>query len=345
MQMNCISNPSGPSAILCFKFSPDFTRRSPGCPLSPLLTSLLALALTLPLFLFPPPARAQSSPVDKPPHVVASFFPAYCFASSVAGTNAVVELLGSGGEGPHSHQLTPSELRKLQNADIVFINGLGLEPWVGRLRAVARKTGRPRVVECAAGLESQLIRASDAHDHEEEGDHKHDHHGFDPHIWLDPVLAMQAATNIAVALTEAAPGRKVAFEKGLAAYSEKLTALHAEISTVTRGFGKRGIVTYHDAFPYFLKRYNLQLVGVIQTQADGSALPKSLSKLSKRIRSDGIRVIFAEPQFNQRLAERLAKDLGVQVDSLDTLETGPLKPDGYEEAMRRNLRTLERHLR
>ena len=280
--------------------------------------------------------------------VIASGFPGYCFAANLIGTNGTVALLSPAGEGPHSHQLTPAELRKLQTADLVVINGLGLEPWSDRLRELSAKTGRPKIVACSSGLNSELIESGDegGHDHKNHREASHQHsERFNPHIWLDPLLARHAATNIAMALIEVAPSQKTSFEAQLTGYSARLEQLHQEIARSVQSFSTRGIVTYHDAFPYFLKRYQLKLVGVIQPQEDGSALPKSLSMLSRKIRSAGIKVIFAEPQFNQRLARRLGSDLGVQVDSLDTLETGPETPGGYEDAMRKNLKTLERHLR
>ena len=103
-------------------------------------------------------------------------------------------------------------------------------------------------------------------------------------------------------------------------------------------------MTFHDAFPYFTRRYELELVGVIEEVPNVDPSPKYLAKLLEVIRRDQVKAIFTEPQFNPRLARRLAADLGIACAELDVLETGRLAPEFYEQGMRRNTDTLVRTL-
>lgn len=306
----------------------------------------LLLLLMVPLAQGAAAAPASPSASPRAIRVVAGSYPAYCIAVKAAAGLAEVELLGGAGSSPHEHQLSPGDLRRLQSADLVVLIGLGLEPWAARFRASLPRRETPVVVECAAGLGADLIEGDDGHGHGKDGGGNHGQTaGMNPHVWLDPVLAKKSVSAVTKALVKIDAGRQTDFERRRDESLARLDALHHEIEAAAKGFKTRKVVTYHDAFPYFLRRYGLVSAGVIQPQADSSPTPKTLAKLAKRIRDEGIRVIFTEPQFNPRQAERLAKDLGVEIASLDTLETGPLDPRAYEEVQRANLRTLERFLK
>lgn len=285
--------------------------------------------------------------------VVTSFLPVYSFTINVAGSLADVENLLPAGVGPHDYQFSPKDLRLLGQADVVVVNGLGVEDWLGRAIQSASSQKSKSVVEMAAGLKSELIE--DAHGlNPAEDDRKrksvkadhHDHnHGPNPHIWLDPQLAAHAVTNILKALQKADPANAEGYAKNAGAYLERLARLDAELKEGLASVQQTSFVTFHNAFPYFVRRYNLKLVGVIEAVPDVSPSPRYLSSLGKIVRERKAKVIFTEPQFSPKLARQLAKDLSITVAELDTLETGPLVPTSYEDGMRRNLRTLQQNLR
>ena len=129
------------------------------------------------------------------------------------------------------------------------------------------------------------------------------------------------------------------------AYQQRLRALDAELKSTLGQLKRREIVTFHDAFPYFCRRYGLNLVGVIEEVPGSSPSPRYLAELSRAIRENKVNALFVEPQFEMRLARQLAADLGIGVAMLDTLETGRLEPAAYEEGMRANLRELQRTLK
>ena len=281
----------------------------------------------------------------------------HSWAANVAGDTAAVESLLPANVGPHDFQFRPSDLRKLAAADVVLMNGLGVDTWL--TRAVSRGASKPsrRVVTVTDGLQNQLIhhRTPLAIDPTTTGskkpsqDHSHDHdHGDDdanPHIWLDPVFAKHCVSNIIQALCQADPAHAEGYTRRGETYLRELDQLDEQIRSSLKGLSNRKVVTFHDAFPYFCRRYDLQLVGVVEEVPSVDPSPKYLAQLSRAIRQQQVRVIFSEPQFHPRLIKRLANDLAIGVAELDVLETGVASRTFYIDGLRRNLRTLESALR
>ena len=279
----------------------------------------------------------------------------HSWAANVAGDAATVESLLPANVGPHDFQFRPSDLRKLAAADVVLMNGLGLDTWL--TRAVTRGASKPsrRVVTVTDGLQPQLIHhltplAMDAEttgSEKSHSDHTHNHGDEDanPHVWLDPVFAKHCVSNIIQALCQADPAHADGYTRRGATYLQELDQLDTQIRSSLKDLSNRRIVTFHDAFPYFCRRYDLQLVGVVEEVPSVDPSPKYLAQLSRAIRKQQVRVIFSEPQFHPRLVKRLATDLAIGVAELDVLETGSASRTFYIEGLRRNLRTLESSLR
>lgn len=297
---------------------------------------------------------------------VLSTLPAiHSWAANVAGDTAAVESLLPANVGPHDFQFRPSDLRKLAAADVVLMNGLGVDTWL--TRAVSRGASKPsrRVVTVTDGLQKQLIHhrtplaidptttgskkpsQDHSHDHSHDHDHDHDHSDDDanPHVWLDPVFAKHCVSNIIQALCQADPAHAEGYTRRGETYLRELDQLDEQIRSSLKGLSNRKVVTFHDAFPYFCRRYDLQLVGVIEEVPSVDPSPKYLAQLSRAIRQQQVRVIFSEPQFHPRLVQRLANDLAIGVAELDVLETGTASRTFYIDGLRRNLRTLESALR
>ena len=129
------------------------------------------------------------------PRIVTSFFPLYCWAANVAGTNADVENLLPPRAEPHEYAFTPGDARKLSQADLIVVNGLNLESWLPKfLRSASEARGR--VVTVSTGLSAELIAGEHHHGHSED---EHAAHA-NPHIWLNPQLAAHGVSNILAAL-------------------------------------------------------------------------------------------------------------------------------------------------
>ncbi len=288
--------------------------------------------------------------------VLTSIPPLYCWTANVAGPLATVENLLPADVSPHDYQFRPRDLKRIGAADVIVLNGLGLEDWFARAIRADSKDAKKKVVRIADGLpEAVLVRhlptievgagkgTTSAHDHT----HDHDDAGgqANPHLWLDPQIARHGVSNILHALQTADPANAAGYAINATAYLAKLDVLDAEIRAETTTIRGRPVVTFHDAFPYFCRRYGLDLVGIIEEVPGTDPSPRYLAALLKVVRAKGVKVLFTEPSSNPRLAKRLADDLGIAVAELDVLETGALTPTSYEDGMRRNLAVLRQALR
>lgn len=279
--------------------------------------------------------------------IVTTIRPIYSFAASVAGDLAEVENLLPAGVGPHDFQFSPQDMRKLGRADVVIVNGLGLESWLDRALKNSR-AGRPvQVVEVTRGLDPKILLSGyecAAHDHGAEG---HGHHGesVNPHVWLDPRLAMHAVSNIVAALQGLDPGHAAGYAANGAAYLAVLGRLDQDLARQLEGLRAVPFVTHHDAFPYFIRRYGLNQAGVVELVPDVEPTPQHLKSLYQKVRTSGARAVFTEPRSPTRLVRQMARDLQLKVGVLDPLESGPLAPGSYEQGMRANLKALQEHLK
>lgn len=284
---------------------------------------------------------ALAAAADQKVQVITTFLPAYSLTASVAGDHAEVRNLLPGSVSLHDYQLTPRDLRQLSSADLIVINGLGMESFLERALSNLGPNANSKLVEMSRGLATQLIPAQ--HDHS--GD-DHDHaHDFNPHIWLDPMLAAHAASNILHALQKADPANAAAYAKNSRKLVERLHQLDREIAEKLVPVKTTPFVTYHNAFPYFVRRYGLNLVGVVEQVPEVTPSPREMRRLLQTIRDKEAKALFTEPGEPSRLARQIAKDTGIQTAELDPLETGQTSPNAYEEGMRRNLETLLKTLK
>ena len=299
-------------------------------------TSMLALLLIV--------SGCGAAEAPRKLKVLTSILPAYCLAAGVAGDRAVVENLLPPGVGPHDYSLSVRDRRKFDQADVIILNGLGLESWLDRVIKASANNPKRAVVRLADGV-TNLITTVPTLDLGHGHAHEHEHGDANPHIWLDPQLAAHGVTNILRALQQADPANAAAYATNAQALVKRLQTLDAEIARVLASLKDREIVTYHDAFPYFARRYGLKVLGVVETVPEVNPSPKYLSQLSQVIREHRVPVIFTEAGFPTKLAQRLRDELKIAIAPLDTLESGPLQPAAYEEGLRRNLETLKQHLR
>jgi zinc/manganese transport system substrate-binding protein len=286
--------------------------------------------------------------------VLTSILPIYCFTANVAGDLAEVSNLLPPGVGPHDYQLSPKDRRKLSEADLIVLNGLQLEAWVYPLLRSDSSLRSKTVTEAAADLGVNLIYGTAPLDGGTDpaatpspvasSGGAEDRRRPNPHVWLDPRLACQAVTNILRALQKADPARAAGYASNAARYAIRLQQLDEEIGRTLEAVQGRSIITQHDAFAYFARRYALPIAGVIELVPEVQPSPKYLAALCRVARERKVKAIFTEPQFSPNLARQLGRDLGVAVASLDTLESGPLNPTAYETGMRQNVRVLQKYL-
>ena len=260
--------------------------------------------------------------------VVTSFYPVYVAVLNVTAGIPGVEVsnLASPHVGClHDYQLTAGDVRRLADADLLLVNGAGMEPFLGK---VAQQSPGVRVVGVSQGI--ALLDDN-------------------PHVWVSLEGARRQTENIAAALAAAAPDRANAFRANASAYNASLSALEEKMRAALAPYAGTPIVTFHEAFPYFARDFDLDLAGEIEREPGAEPSARELADTVKLVRERKVKALFAEPQFPDKSAQVVARETGVRVYSLDPVVTGPSDPEeargAYLRAMEKNLEVLQEALR
>jgi len=262
---------------------------------------------------------------------IASFYPLYEFTKQVGKEKVDASILVPFGAEPHDWEPTVKDLQKLQQADLVVINGVGFENWVHDFESIESNAV---IVDTSTGI--SIIKTLDDHDeHESVGD---------PHIWLNPVMVKKQVENIANALMEIDPANKEYYNTNADLYIAKLDDLDNKIKEELSQCDKKDFIAFHSAFTYFANQYGLQQHTILESnepQAEPTATNlENIIKLAKNLE---INVIFTEEAVDVRTSEVIAKEIDGRVLVLSPIEIGDENTD-YIEKMEQNLLHLKEAL-
>ncbi len=276
------------------------------------------------------PGRGQNKTQDHP-HAVATFSILGDFVKNIGGEQLeLATLVGPNGD-VHVYAPTPGDVKTIATANIVFVNGLGLEGWIDRL--IVASATRALVVVASRGIRPR----------------SQDHAMSDPHAWQSVANAKLYAGNIRDGLIAVDAAETKIFEANATAYLAKLAALDGEIKAAIAAIppARRKVITAHRAFGYFGDAYDIAFIAPegLSTEAEPSA--RDVAKLIEQIRRENVPALFLENIGDSRLLERIAAETGVRIGG--KLYSDALSPpDGpaatYIAMMRSNVRELTRAL-
>ena len=285
--------------------------------------------------------------------VVASIKPIHSLASYLMDGVNKPDLIVDGYSSPHGFALKPSHAKMLQNADIIFYVGEGLENFLEKpLKSIAKKAEKIELMEIK-GLkklkfrERNIFDDHDDHGHEEDGhkedDHAeheheedghkeddHDDHGheedgheghahgeYDPHIWLDPVNAKVILNEMVKHLIENDEKNASIYKSNLNKALKDIDGLIKNVkSELNKDFKS---IVFHDAYQYFEVRFNVTVLGAFTVNTDVMPGAEQLSEIREIIEHDKVSCIFSEPQFNPNIINAVAKDMNIKTGVLDPL--------------------------
>ncbi|HEY9294803.1 MAG TPA: zinc ABC transporter substrate-binding protein [Phormidium sp.] len=284
---------------------------------------------------------AQTSLQTSKLKVVTTFLPMYWFTKAVTGDLAQVEILVPPGSEIHDYQTTPNDVQAIAQADVLVKNGLGLEEF---LESTIKNAQNPKLkqIEASQGIQplqqlSPVVKPLQT----KQQDHDHDHAEGNPHVWLDPVLAIKQVENIRNGLISADPENKDVYQANAAAYIQQLQALNQQFQQRLKLFANQcTFITFHDAFPYLAKRYELKQVAVVQIPEDQLS-PEDIQKTIATVKKYNVKALFGESGTDNRLLSSLSQDLNLTLRSLDSLEGGDKDPQYYVTGMKSNLQGIE----
>ena len=288
-------------------------------------------AATLACAMAASPAAAQ----DKV-RLVATFSILADFARNVGGDKVEVSELVGPDSDAHVYAPSPADAKRLAEARLVLVNGLGFEGWLDRL--VKASGTKAAVAVTTAGIKPRRMQ--------EAGDgHGHSHGRSDPHAWQSVANAKVYVANIRDALVKADPAGQAAYEANAAAYASKLDALEAEVKATIAAIPaeRRKIITTHDAFGYFAAAYGVSFIAPQGVSTEAEVAARDLAKIIRQVKAQKIPAVFMENVTDPRLMKRIAEETGAKIGGRlysDALSAKDGPAASYIEMMRHNLKEL-----
>ena len=296
------------------------------------ILSLLLLVLSVALVGCGGTDKPAEKKTAEPFRIVTSFYPMYVATINITDGVDGVEVYNMTKPQTgclHDYQLMTEDMKTLEKADAFVINGAGMEDFMDKVTEQQKKL---KVIDASRGIE--LI-----HDDEE---------GDNPHVWLSVTDAITQVRNIADQLKEADPAHAAAYEKNAVAYIEKLTSLKSEMHAALDNVPHKDIVTFHEAFPYFAKEFNLNIIGVVEREPGTEPTPTELQETIEQVNALPTKVLFTEPQYSPAAAETIARETGAKIYTLDPVVTGEATSaakNAYIDMMKKNMKTLQEALK
>ncbi len=306
-----------------------------------ILNKLPIIISILSLFTFFVPANADIK-------VVASIKPIHSLASYLMNGVAKPDLIVDGYASPHGFAMKPSHAKMLQNADLIFWVGEDVENFLEKpLGSIAKKAEKIELMQIK-GLqvlkfrERNIFDDHDDHghdDHDKKEDHDshakkedHDDHGkkedhddherhahgeFDPHIWLDPINAKVILNEMVEHLIENDSKNEAKYKSNLDEALKDIDKL--TIDVMTELSNSVSSIVFHDAYQYFEKRFNVNILGAFTVNTDVMPGAEQLAEIREIIEHDKVACVFSEPQFNPDIIKAVAKDMNIKTGVIDPL--------------------------
>ena len=257
---------------------------------------------------------------QKPLSIVASIKPVHALVAGVMGDLGTPHLLLAAPTSAHHFTLKPSQARALQNADIVFWIGPGMEQPLTKALATLAADAQSVALDDSAGL---VLFDFDDDGHDDHGTKdKHDGHGghgINPHIWLDPFNAQIMLGVIADHLGKADPVNARAYQAHADAMRQTFAQLQIDIARQLAPFAESEFLVLHDAHIYFERRFGMRAHAAITTEPDVMPTAAKIKKLRRDLESHPIDCIFGEPFLGQKAVRLIAEGSDIRIGQLDPL--------------------------
>ena len=299
----------------------------------PILSMLLSVLLLLPGCAQAPSGSSQEEGLT----VLATTYPVYLFARTVAqGVEGVtVERLNTGsGSCLHDSTLSVDDMKKIEGADVIAMNGAGLEDFMDDALAASSAA----VIDCSQGV--ALFENAD-HIHEE-GDGGHDHGHWDPHYWMDPGNAAVMVRNLQEGFALADPDHGDAYARNGEEAAGQLPSFAGDCTQALEGAEGAALITFHDGFHYFAQALGLPLLASIEEEEGSEASAMEINEITQLVKEHQLPVIFTEVNGSDATANAISRETGCQVAQLTMLMDGPEEGDlsTYLEGVRSNVNTI-----
>lgn len=307
--------------------------------------------------------------------VVTSFYPIYVAAANVVSDMDNIELVNLTENQTgclHDYQLTTGDMKTLEDADVLVINGGGMESFI---EEVVKSYPDITVIEASTGIpllegvehDHDHDDAEDDHndgvndvdhddaeddhddevndvDHEDETDEEHDHEDYNAHVWLNMNYYLTQIENIKDGLVEYDQENEKYYTNNAKVYEEKITELKEELESTLQNPLNTQVVIFHDAFAYLAQELGIEVVHAVEMDSDTSLSAGEIAEIIDEINEHNIHLLFTEEQYSDSIAASIADETNAKVYTIDSLVTGSLDKDAYIKGMKHNIEVLKEAL-
>ncbi|MCK9556428.1 MAG: metal ABC transporter substrate-binding protein [Candidatus Cloacimonetes bacterium] len=270
---------------------------------------------------------ACKAPIDQKktetkPLILTSIYPYELLLKQMVGDAVEVRSMIPPNASVHSFSPQPSHLKDLHKAELIVINGMGLEEMMKQ----SLDKASDKLLDCSLLLSDlialdslQQVREQLMHQHNHDGEHHHDHLATDPHLWTSPQMMMKLSTKLKTELCSRFTDFVPLINHNYDEIFRELSAADELIRTERKTYNEPALITYHNSFHYFCRDYDIRYLGWVQSSPGKEPSPRELLELGTKIRNHGVRRIFVEPQQDPKSAEVLAKEYKLQIGTLDPI--------------------------
>ncbi len=272
-------------------------------------------------------------------NIVTSFYPMYVASLNITNGVDGIEVANLTREVTgciHDYVLTTTELVTLAKADVLVINGAGME---GFMDKVVSNFDELKIIDASEGID--IIHEECDEEHREHEEHNHE---TNPHIFVSVKNYIKQVQNICDKLCKLDNKNKVKYETNTKEYIEELEKLDNEIAKSIEGLKYKNIVTFHNTFDYFTKDYGLNVVGVIETEHGKTPSAGEIASLVKNIKNNNVKAIFVDPDYSLKIVDAIAKESNVKIYVLNPVTSGENNKNEYIHIMKENLIVLKEAL-
>ncbi len=291
--------------------------------------------------------------------VVTSFYPIYIATENIIdGANNVelVNLTENQGGCLHDYQLTTADMRKLENADVLVVNGGGMESFIEEILDNYKDI---KVIDSSEGIE--LLGVQHEEGHEEAKDeistddatnedvinhegHHHEEEMQNSHVWMNPDKYIMQIENIKKRLISLDPENQTIYQKNSDTYTSDIEAISEELKTMDASKLQHGIISFHDAFAYLADALSIPVIHSIDLDKDTYLSAGEVADVINEVRDNEVSYIFSEEQLSESSPKRVAEETGATLCIVDSLVSGDMNKDAYLIGMRKNISMLKQVL-
>ncbi|QMI05486.1 zinc ABC transporter substrate-binding protein ZnuA [Citrobacter sp. RHB25-C09] len=260
--------------------------------------------------------------------VVASLKPLGFIASAIADGVTDTEVLLPDGASEHDYSLRPSDVKRLQNADLVVWIGPEMEAFMQKSASTLPQTKQVTIAHLNA-VKPLLMKGADDddddhdhdHAHEEKGDEHHHHGDYNMHLWLSPEIARASAVAIHEKLVELMPQSRAKLDANLKDFEAQLDSVDKQVGNELAPLKGKGYFVFHDAYGYYEKHFGLTPLGHFTVNPEIQPGAQRLHEIRTQLVEQKATCVFAEPQFRPAVVEAVARGTSVRMGTLDPLGT------------------------